>query len=74
MHEGELLEMFRARPDFCYRCGVAANNAREIKDLVCVGGQPDTCVEMADRVLDALVSNVWQNNGKRNLRNRKNFR
>merc|ERR1719422_206826 len=34
VHEGELLEMFRERPDFCYLCDVTPNNAQEIKELV----------------------------------------
>merc|ERR1712061_950401 len=34
VHEGELLEVFKERPDFCYLCDVAPKNAEEIKALV----------------------------------------
>merc|ERR1712190_467800 len=34
VHEGELLEVFKERPDFCYLRDVAPKNAEEIKALV----------------------------------------
>merc|ERR1712217_748588 len=34
VHEGELLEVFKERPDFCYLCDVTPKNAEEIKALV----------------------------------------
>jgi len=34
VHEAELLEVFKQRPDFCYLCDVAPKNAEEIKTLV----------------------------------------
>jgi len=34
VHEAELLEVFKERPDFCYLCDVAPKNAEEIKALV----------------------------------------
>merc|ERR1712241_1036132 len=34
VHESELLEMFKERPDFCYLCDVTPKNAEEIKQLV----------------------------------------
>jgi len=34
VHEGELLEVFKERPDFCYLCDVTPKNAEEIKAVV----------------------------------------
>merc|ERR1712190_350868 len=34
VHEGELLDVMRDRPDFCYLCDVTPKNAEEIKALV----------------------------------------
>jgi len=34
VHEAELLEVLKERPDFCYLCDVAPKNAEEIKALV----------------------------------------
>eukprot|EP00421_Protoceratium_reticulatum_P048601 CAMPEP_0168440548 /NCGR_PEP_ID=MMETSP0228-20121227/43029_1 /TAXON_ID=133427 /ORGANISM="Protoceratium reticulatum, Strain CCCM 535 (=CCMP 1889)" /LENGTH=317 /DNA_ID=CAMNT_0008454841 /DNA_START=70 /DNA_END=1023 /DNA_ORIENTATION=- len=34
VHEAELLEVFKERPDFCYLCDVAPKNAEEVKALV----------------------------------------
>merc|ERR1719150_1875895 len=34
VHEAELLQVLKDRPDFCYLCDVAPKNAEEIKALV----------------------------------------
>jgi len=34
VHEAELLEVFKERPDFCYLCDVAPKNAEAVKALV----------------------------------------
>merc|ERR1719433_2489684 len=34
VHEAELLEVLKERPDFCYLCDVAPKNAEEVKALV----------------------------------------
>merc|ERR1711933_359444 len=34
VHEAEMVEVFKERPDFCYLCDVAPKNAEEIKTLV----------------------------------------
>mmetsp|Transcript_75591 Transcript_75591/g.171063 ORF Transcript_75591/g.171063 Transcript_75591/m.171063 type:complete len:155 (-) Transcript_75591:183-647(-) len=34
VHEGEMLEVLKERPDFCYLCDVGFNSAEEAKKLV----------------------------------------
>merc|ERR1712241_1225341 len=34
VHEAELVEVLKERPDFCYLCDVAPKNAEEVKALV----------------------------------------